>query len=235
MKKSSRAPSERQSLPGVDRTSPRKAGEVTRERMLDAAEALFAAHGYHGTSMRDVADATETRIALVTYHFGTKDVLFSKVVERRASYLAHQRMLALDTARARHGAKPISVRDLVAGYVWPFVERSANGGQGWKNYSLLVARLANTPDWARVIGEHFDPVARQYLVEFRRVLSDVEEEAVYHAFIFMVGAMVAIVAEPGRLETLSFGRFKSSRPDHIYERLLPFLVGGFATLTSMTR
>lgn len=221
---------ERVSLPGVSRSGPRKAGEATRDRMLDGAEALFAAHGYHGTSMRDVAEATDTRIALVTYHFGTKDVLFSKVVERRASYMAHQRILALDSARARAGQAPIPLRDLVAGYVWPFVERSAHGGLGWKNYSQLVARLGNTPDWAKVISDHYDPVARQYLAEFCRTLPSVTEEDVYQAFSFMVGSMLSIVAESGRVENLSFGKFKSTRLDHVYERMLPFLVGGFSAM-----
>jgi AcrR family transcriptional regulator len=169
--------------------------------MLDAAEALFAKDGYHGTSMRDVAEAAECRIALVTYHFGTKDVLFNKVVERRASYMAHQRMQALDAARARAVDAPVELRDLVAGYVWPFVERSSNGGQGWKNYALLVTRLANSPDWAKVISDHYDAVARQFLAEFRRTLPAVSDEDVYHAFSFMVGSMLALVAEPRRVET----------------------------------
>jgi len=198
--------------------------------MLDGAEALFAMHGYHGTSMRDVANATNTRIALVTYHFGTKDILFSKVVERRASYMAHQRILALDAAKAKAKNGPIPLKELVAGYVWPFVERSAHGGQGWKNYSLLVARLGNTPDWAKVISDYYDPIARQYIVEFRKTLPDVEDEDIHHAFSFMVGSMLALIAEPGRVENLSYGKFKSTRPDHVYQRMLPFLVGGFSAM-----
>lgn len=219
------------SLPGVSRSGPRKSGEATRERMLDAAEALFAKDGYHGTSMRDVAEATESRIALVTYHFGTKDVLFNKVVERRASFMAHQRILALDAARARAADNPVALRDLVAGYVWPFVERSSKGGQGWKNYSLLVARLANSPDWAKVISDHYDAVARQYVAEFRRALPTVTDENVYHAFSFMVGSMLALVAEPRRVENLSFGKHKSDNLERVFDTMLPFLVGGFEALT----
>ncbi|MGH8436103.1 MAG: TetR/AcrR family transcriptional regulator [Pseudomonas sp.] len=199
--------------------------------MLDAAEALFAKDGYHGTSMRDVAEATESGIALVTYHFGTKDVLFNKVVERRASFMAHQRILALDAARARAADGPVALRDLVAGYVWPFIERSANGGPGWKNYALLVARLANSPDWAKVISDHYDAVARQYVAEFRRALPTVREEDVYHAFSFMVGSMLALGAEPRRVENLSFGKYKSDKLERGYDILLPFLVGGFEALT----
>lgn len=221
--------------PGIGRPSTRKAGDVTREKMLDAAEALFALHGYHGTSMRDVAEATDSRIALVTYHFGTKDVLFNKVVERRASYMAHQRMLALDSARSKVGGAAVQLRDLVAGYVWPFVERSSNGGAGWKNYSLLVARLANSPDWSKVISDHYDAVARQYIAEFRRTLPTVSDEDIHHAFSFMVGTMLAIVAEPGRVENLSLGQYKSTNVERVYERMLPFLIGGFEALATSGR
>lgn len=219
-------------IPGVNRSGPRKAGEATRERMLDAAEALFAMHGYHGTSMRDVAVAAGSRIALVTYHFATKDTLFGKVVERRAYFMAHQRIQALDSARARAAEGPIPLRDLVAGYVWPFVERSTHGGQGWKNYALLVARMANSPDWAKVISEHYDAVARQYLTEFRHALPTVSDEKVYHAFIFMVGAMLALVSEPERIENLSFCKYKSDNLERVFETMLPFLVGGFEALAS---
>ena len=87
-----------------------------------------------------MAEAIGSGIALVTYHFGTKDVLFSMVIKRRAAYMAHARIHALDAARANVQGKPLQVEDLVSGYVWPFVERSVAGGKGWKNYSLFVAR-----------------------------------------------------------------------------------------------
>lgn len=144
--------------------------------------------------------------------------------------MAHQRILALDSARARATDAPIPLRDLVAGYVWPFVERSANGGQGWKNYALLVARLANSPDWAKVISDHYDAVARQYVAEFRRALPTVSDEDVFHAFSFMVGTMLALVAEPRRVESLSLGKYRSDNLERVFTTMLPFLVGGFEAL-----
>ncbi|WP_179107002.1 TetR/AcrR family transcriptional regulator [Variovorax sp. KK3] len=217
-------------LPGIVRPNGRKAGEVTRERMLDAAEAIFALHGFHGTSMREVAQQSDARLALVAYHFGTKDTLFDKVVERRASVMAHHRMQLLDEARSRAGSGPLALDDLVTGYVYPFVERSTNGGRGWKHYSLLVARASNAPDYAKVIGVHYNAVARQFLAEFCRALPEVDEEKVYHAFSFMVGTMLSLVAEPGRVESLSSGRYKSSDLERVFASMLPFLVAGFSSL-----
>ncbi|WP_454694130.1 TetR/AcrR family transcriptional regulator [Achromobacter aegrifaciens] len=208
----------------------RRDGDETRERMLDAAEELFGAHGFHGTSMRDVAVAIGCGIALVTYHFGTKDVLFSNVIKRRAAYMTHQRTLALDSARARAQGKPVSVEDIVSGYVWPFVERSAAGGKGWKNYSLFIARHANSPEFAKVIDEHYDPVARQYLNELERTFPTMPQTDLYYAFSLMVGGMVSIVAEPGRVENLSSGLVKASDVEAAFKRMLPFFSAGFRAL-----
>jgi AcrR family transcriptional regulator len=215
---------------GISRSNTRRDGEGTRERILDAAEELFAAHGFHGTSMRDVAEMIGSGIALVTYHFGTKDVLFSTVIKRRAAYMAHERILALDASRAKVQGKSLPVEDLVSGYVWPFVERSVAGGKGWKNYSLFVARHANSPEFSKVLSEHYDPVARQYLNEFERTFPDMPQKDLYYAFSFMVGAMVATVAEPGRVEHLSYGQVKAGDVDEVFKRMLPFLSAGFKSL-----
>lgn len=208
----------------------RRSAEATRERILDAAEELFALSGFHGTSMRDVAERSKHRLALITYHFKTKEDLFSRVVERRASYMGMQRINALDAARQRARGSAVPVRDLICGYVWPFIERSLHGDQGWKNYSQLVARLANSPSWAAIISTYYDAVARQYLIEFRRSLSDVPEPTVYHAFSFMVGTMLATVAEPGRIANLSGGTIAESDLEGAFKVMVPFLEAGFLTL-----
>ena len=212
------------------KSTARKAGQATRERMLDSAEELFAAQGYNGTSMRDVARKVEAPIALVTYHFESKENLFDRVIERRASYMALARIKALDEARTAAGNGPIPLQALIEGYVWPFIERSSRGGPGWKNYSQLVARLANSPRWTPVISKHYDGVARQYVGEFRRALPSIGEADVYHAFNFMAGTMVCAVAEPGRVEKLSQGRHVASDLEDLFDRMIPFLVAGFRSM-----
>jgi AcrR family transcriptional regulator len=221
---------ERSSAPAISRPAGRKAGERTRERMLDAAEELFALRGYDGTSMRNVAERAGVGVALLTYHFGTKEILFDRVVERRSSNMALLRIRALDEARRESGDQPIPIRRLVEGYVWPFVERSTHGGAGWKYYSQLIARLANSPSWGRVISDHYDAVARQYLIEFRRTIPNAPEADLYHAFAFMVGTMLAIVAEPGRTENLSYGKVDGADLEAVFSVMVPFLEGGFGAI-----
>src|SRR5918998_1570320 len=59
------------------RRGPRGRGADTRGAVLDAARARFAAHGYDGTRLRDVAADAGVDVALVSYHFGSKDGLFA--------------------------------------------------------------------------------------------------------------------------------------------------------------
>ena len=55
---------------------------VTRDRILDAAEALFAERGFAGTSVRDIASNVGLTAASLYNHFPSKDALYAAVLER---------------------------------------------------------------------------------------------------------------------------------------------------------
>jgi len=54
--------------------------EATRRRLLDAARALFAEHGYERVTVRMIASAADANIALVGRYFGSKAGLFREVL-----------------------------------------------------------------------------------------------------------------------------------------------------------
>ena len=55
-------------------------GRAARDNVLQAAEALLAANGFHGTSMRDVAEGAGVPLASALYHFGKKEQLHAAVL-----------------------------------------------------------------------------------------------------------------------------------------------------------
>ncbi len=55
---------------------------ATRERILDAAEALFAEHGLAGTAVRDIARDVGLTAASLYNHFDGKQDLYEAVLER---------------------------------------------------------------------------------------------------------------------------------------------------------
>lgn len=66
--------------------------EETKERILEAAEALFAERGFEGVSVRDITQAAQTHLSAVNYHFGSKKQLYVEVF--RQSVLPKMRSVA---------------------------------------------------------------------------------------------------------------------------------------------
>lgn len=65
--------------------------EATRAAILDAAEALFAEHGFGACALSEVAAAAGVTKSLIHHHFGSKERLWEQVLERRfAEYAAVQ-------------------------------------------------------------------------------------------------------------------------------------------------
>lgn len=56
--------------------------DATREAVLQAAEILFAEHGFDATSMRDISSASGVSHPLIHHHFGSKEELYSAVKRR---------------------------------------------------------------------------------------------------------------------------------------------------------
>jgi AcrR family transcriptional regulator len=61
-----------------------------RRCILDQAQQLFFAHGYHGVSIRDIVQACGLSNAALYYHFGSKQNLFVEVIKEIAAMVAQQ-------------------------------------------------------------------------------------------------------------------------------------------------
>ena len=81
----------------------------TKERILAAAERVFSEHGYGGARTRQIAEAAGVNVALLHYHFGTKDDLYQAVLraaQERVAAAIHQ-ALVRDTPPAERVANAI--------------------------------------------------------------------------------------------------------------------------------
>lgn len=66
-------------------------GRRRRERILEDATALFARHGYHGTTMRSLAREVGTTSSTLLHHFASKADLLSAVLLRRDAAMVQRR------------------------------------------------------------------------------------------------------------------------------------------------
>ena len=70
----------------------------TKDRILNAAEVLFAEQGFAGTSLREVTSRADVNIAAVNYHFGSKENLINEVFRRRMDEMSEARIALLQYA-----------------------------------------------------------------------------------------------------------------------------------------
>jgi AcrR family transcriptional regulator len=206
---------------------------VTRETILDAAEALFADHGFHGVTVREVARAAAVDPALLHYYFTSKRGLFDAAFLRRAAILNDERLAALDAYEAEAG-EAMTVEGCLDAFMRPVMHWWAHGGSGWKSYFRLVALANNSPEWGgATMGQFFDPVIQRFIDLLRRVLPQARDEDLYWSWHFVSGALTHGFAETGRIDKLSGGVCRSDDVAAIAARMAPFMAAGIEAIAAV--
>ncbi|MEX0786182.1 MAG: TetR family transcriptional regulator [Dehalococcoidia bacterium] len=62
-------------------TLPKQRAQETRERIIHAAELVFARHGYGESTVQDIADEAAISMGALYHHFASKEELFRAILE----------------------------------------------------------------------------------------------------------------------------------------------------------
>lgn len=202
----------------------------TIERILDAAEVLFAHHGLHGVTLKEVAAKVGVHHTLLNYYFEDKKTLFDAVFARRAAVTSGRRMTALDEYDLAVGGKP-TIEGALHAFLDTDLDTYINGGEGWKNYARLSAQVANTPQWgAELMDTHFDPVVLRLIGLLKQALPDATDEDIFWGYHFVSGALILTLARTGRIDKLSDGICKSEDFGEVKKRMAKFMAAGFKAI-----
>ena len=204
----------------------------TRARILDAAERLFMAHGYDGTSMRQITGEAGVNLAAVNYHFGSKEALIQEVFRRRLNWLNEERMRALDEMEAAadgQALKPSQIVDVFFGTMIRMAEDEERGGVIFLR--LLGRTLTEPSDFIRAFLAHeYKTVVERYKEALFRSLPDVPKAEIVWRFHFMLGATSYAIAGTDALRLVTDWGIEAEdsedRLDRLLPRLISFLIGG---------
>lgn len=206
-----------------------KRAMATSLSILDAAERLFAERGYDGASVRDIASAAGAQIASVSFHHGSKEALFERVVERRAAELSQMRLDALAAARARN--QPLTLKTVLSAFLRPYLDKAGAGDPQWLAYARLVAMVSADIRWHEISERCFDPTAGIFIAEIARLFPDQDKATIAVAFVFSVSAMLSLSTSRWRIEALAAASGKPAAMDSLAEDLVRFCEAGMrATL-----
>lgn len=179
--------------PRGDAAGARASLASARERLLEAAEELFAERGYAATSIRAVTQNAGLSVSAANYHFGSKLELLRAVCERALAPLEDARCRAFDELEARSAFDPPSVEDVVRAFVAPIADPSEALRAGSRR---VAARLfADPPEVVAELKEQlFGDAARRATAALARALPGCPPGDVALAFQLMVGSFVHVVA-----------------------------------------
>ena len=128
----------------------------TRERLLEAAENLFAEKGYAAVSVREITTAAGVHLAAVNYHFGTKKALYLDIFRLRILPRAATFKEPLEALERRGHASPEEVVGCLAG---SFLRRSFTERERTVFSRLIVWELAQPTEAFDVLIEgHIRPM-----------------------------------------------------------------------------
>lgn len=206
----------------------------TASHILDHAEALFAMHGLHGVTVREVARAAGVDPALVHYYFETKQRLFEAVFERRSSVLNDERMRSMDQYATAAG-EAIEVDGCIQAFLEPIWRHSYPNDPHWNNYFRLIALVNNTPAWGgEMMTRHFDPVINRLVALLRKCMPQAADADLYWCYHFLSGALTLSLSQTGRIDRLSGGICASGDMEAILRRMVPFIAAGFRRVCQPT-
>lgn len=200
--------------------APSQRSLATKDRVLDAAEKVFAAHGFDGATIRDIAAEAGEPIGTIHHHGGGKTALFHQTVARRAEALSHARLDALGRSKTQAA---LTLETVLAAFMRP-IFTLADQDPRWRYYARLVAFVSADTRWQDISATCFDPTAAVFIEEIRALLPHASRPQVAEGFVFSVSAMLALMTSATRIAALGDG--VSPRETQI-NHLVRFCAAGF--------
>jgi AcrR family transcriptional regulator len=127
--------------------------EATRKRLLEAAKKEFAAHGFGGARLKNIAGAAGVQAALIYHYFASKSELYSSVLD---AAFAETSSLSFQILEQEH-----DLESMIAAFVDMLLRFNAR-----HRYLLAILRHSSEDDSMAenvledLMGQRVDPVIR---------------------------------------------------------------------------
>ena len=199
----------------------------TRERLLEAAERLFAAHGIDGTSLRAITAEAEANVAAVNYHFQSKEGLVAAVFERRIQPMIRERLRLLDVAESDAAPRPPVLDAIIRAFISPPLRLSHDSAHGGEHFMSLMGRMFDEPGEVKLLVKQFRDTAERFAAALHRALPDLPHAELMWRLHFLVGGLAHIAAMGDLIRAFSQGACDPADVEGTIDRLTAFAAAGF--------
>jgi AcrR family transcriptional regulator len=202
---------------------------VTKDRILDAAEALFMEHGYEATSLRSITAAAAANLAAVNYHFGSKEELFQAVLTRRLDPMNQKRVDLLTRFEHEVAPEPLPCDRILSAMFIPALELARDPERGGKDFLRLLGRAYADPApfIRRFLAAQYAVMIARFKAAFARALPGLPKKELSWRLHFIMGALSYTLAGTDALRLIAeLTPAESANDELLLHRLAPFLLAG---------
>src|SRR6266511_1350301 len=206
-----------------------RGGAATKERILDAAEALFMEHGFEATTLRAITAAAGVNLAAVNYHFGSKEELFQAVLTRRLDPMNQARVALLSQMETESAPDPVPCDRILSAMFMPALALARDPQRGGKDFLRLLGRAYADPApfIRRFLSEQYAAMIARFKAAFGRALPELPTRELSWRLHFIMGALSYTLAGTDALKLIAeLTPAESGNDELLLRRLAPFLLAG---------
>ncbi len=212
-------------------------GRESQDRLLHAAETLFADRGYEAVSVRDITGRAGSNLSSVRYYFGSKAGLFDAVLRRRLEPINEARLTRLRATLRESGRKGSSVEAVLSALIEPLVDviRQDPSAESWLRLAGR-SRIERGRQWESTSDLH-RTTFRAFVNAFARALPDLPRRVIAQRVFWLTGGVANSLIDTRDLTRLGYRLHGvTDRPDLAVPMLISFYVGAMqAPVTVTTR
>lgn len=185
---------------------------------------LFALHGYHGASLRQLTRNAGVNLAAVNYHFGDKKSLYHAILARQIQPINQARLKRLADAELQSGDLPVPLEKILDILFRPLFELCTETASGGVHVAILVGRSMVEPMVVtdeNLAGE-LQPISARFAQALRRHVSNLPPDEYLWRLNFIVGGLHHTLATLHRMKELTQGICRNHDHEGALRRFIHF-------------
>jgi AcrR family transcriptional regulator len=200
-----------------------------RDRILDAAEDMFAEHGFEGTSLRDIVLRAKVNLATVYYYFGSKQGLMEAVLKRQFGPLRQEQLEGLRRLEEHANGRALEVEEILEALLLPPLRLALAAPAKRKAVARLIGRIATDPN------PHIQEILRRQHAEVRAAFHTALQAGVpslptadlHWRMEFVWGALTFVLCNPRKIEKETNGACDPVDTRKVMAEMIQFFSPGF--------
>lgn len=207
---------------------------ATKNKILDAAESLFADKGFNGTSLREITSLADVNLAAVNYHYGSKKELIKAVMSRYMNELAPRlEQSLLVVCEQEHQPKLIEV---FSAFIEPLLALNVFRDNGTSYFLQLLGRgYTDSQGFLRwFLTTQYPGVITNFVSAVQRAYPELTAEDIFWRLHFTMGTVIFTMSSSEALMDIAQNDFDQQLDiADVIKKVIPFVSAGVGAPLSL--